>query len=243
MLTAHERATVTINCHRMASMQPSTEADIKDIKPLRMKQHEHDVQSVCNAIKILQNPFKKSTELRSLGSGIVAPQNVQNDIEQALAKGEEAIQTFIAERIASGEKDFHSPLKKLQLKSFTSLNKTVQTKTKTQNILLQADRQLYARLIITAQSRKMKMQDVLKYSLGPLPYSIAQMNGNPVKTDKAKLTKAMPLAVFADVFPDNVPHIVDFMAVLHSITKVSNTFGDLAKNYSKYDLTWGQPQL
>ena len=42
-------------------------------------------------------------------------------------------------------------------------------------------------MVVIAQHRRMNMQDVLKYPLGPLPWSIATPDGAPAKTGKATL--------------------------------------------------------
>ena len=52
-----------------------------------------------------------------------------------------------------------------------------------------ADRNLFARMIIIAESRKLQMQDVLNHPLGPLPSSLATSNGLPRKTNKSQLGK------------------------------------------------------
>ena len=42
-------------------------------------------------------------------------------------------------------------------------------------------------MVVIAQHRRMNMKDVLKYPLGPLPWSIATPDGAPAKTGKATL--------------------------------------------------------
>ena len=49
------------------------------------------------------------------------------------------------------------------------------------------NRDLFARLLLIAKSRKVDMEVVLSYSLGPYPLSLATTSGSLVKTAKSKL--------------------------------------------------------
>ena len=53
--------------------------------------------------------------------------------------------------------------------------------------MVRADRKLFARPIVIAQARKLDMREVLKFSLGPVPWSFAMPDGTLAKTSKAKL--------------------------------------------------------
>ena len=56
------------------------------------------------------------------------------------------------------------------------------TKAAESDIVIKADRGLFARMDVIAQHRRMSMQDVFKYPFGPLPWSISTSNGVPAKT-------------------------------------------------------------
>ena len=75
------------------------------------------------------------------------------------------------------------------------------------------------------------MREVLKYSLGPLPWSYALPDGGLVKTDKSKLLAAVehdipPISALAD----NCASVVDGMVIIRQmdVSKMS-TFGDFSK--------------
>ena len=57
--------------------------------------------------------------------------------------------------------------------------------------MLRADRNLFARMIIIAESQNLQIQDVLNHPLSPLPASLASNNGFPCKTNKAQLGKEL----------------------------------------------------
>ena len=62
------------------------------------------------------------------------------------------------------------------------------------------------------------MQDVLKYPLGPLPWSIANPDGALAKTTKATLLHTLDRkAEAAEVVPSSAMWILDGMALLQAL--------------------------
>lgn len=102
--------------------------------------------------------------------------------------------------------------------------------TKTGLVQLRADTALFARLAVLAQQRSMDMAEVLTYPLGPLPGSLANADGSPTKTSKAKL-----LSLLEDISEplENVPldaaWIIDGMALMQSLQEKPATFAELAR--------------
>ena len=96
--------------------------------------------------------------------------------------------------------------------------------------ILRADRNLFARMTVIAQTRDMDMREVLKYTQGPLPWSLATPEGLYVKTSKSKLAEVLEKDVDPCAEePDASVYILDGMALLQSIKNVPRTFGDLAE--------------
>ena len=54
-------------------------------------------------------------------------------------------------------------------------------------IQLRADKNVFARLAVMAQTRSMDMRQVMSFPIGPVPWSLACPDGSLVKTAKAKL--------------------------------------------------------
>ena len=80
----------------------------------------------------------------------------------------------------------------------------------------------------------MKLQEVLTYPLGPLPWALATADGAPTKTAKSALLhilegKAQPVE---DV-PASAIWILDGVAILHSMKDAPGTFRTLASNVSQ----------
>lgn len=104
---------------------------------------------------------------------------------------------------------------------------------------MNADRDLFGRLLIAAKSREVNLKDVLKYELSPVPYALAHQDGTLRKTTKSALmplleetTTALPRLPASQEF---TTMIVDGMATIQ-MTKFggASTFGQLAIKY--YDI-------
>ena len=79
------------------------------------------------------------------------------------------------------------------------------------------------------------MRDVLSYSLGPLPWSIALADGSLVKNNKAKLLQfsekdMLPLDI---TVATGATWIIDEMALLQSLKNVPVTFKEIANTVLK----------
>ena len=87
-------------------------------------------------------------------------------------KGEEAYKAFREQRLQSDppKVTFHDSITKAKLKTFTHLNKKVSVKAgKNQDVIIKADRRLFAQMIVIAESGDLQMREVLSHPLGPLP--------------------------------------------------------------------------
>lgn len=77
--------------------------------------------------------------------------------------------------------------------------------TKGREISLKADCDLFARLIVGGNSRKIDMSEMLVHSLGPLPAALAHFDGSLMKTDKAKLLHFLEAVVNPPKTVNNIP--------------------------------------
>lgn len=120
-------------------------------------------------------------------------------------------------------------LESVKLKSFASLVKSAKVSVQDREVSVRADRNLFARLLVISQSRRMDLRHVLSFPLGPLPLA---PQGTLCKTTKAKL---LPLLESSTTAEANEPSassrtavILDGMAILQSLSSPGPTFGDLA---------------
>ena len=79
-----------------------------------------------------------------------------------------------------------------QVKTFTDLNKKIKVKASNNHeVVLKAEKRLFAHIIVTAEWRNLQMSEVLVHPLGPLPWTLANPDGRCVKTNKASLAKEL----------------------------------------------------
>ena len=72
------------------------------------------------------------------------------------------------------------------------MNKKVELRKGTaEEIVLIADRTLFAEMIVIAEARQLSMKEVLSHPLGPLPWSLAALDGSLKKTVKSSLAKEL----------------------------------------------------
>ena len=191
MITAHERASITENCKGMAGFHDADHLTHKETGKSRMEKDTGDVKRVATAMKQLINPFQPSEELFSLTSGMTANQEVTTDLLQAYEKGSNAMQEFFQERLLSNEVSFYDTLSRLNLKTFTTMQKSKKVKVSGREVNLKADRNLFAKMIVIAQTCHISLKEVLKHCLGPIPWSLAHSDGTLAKTSKSKLQELL----------------------------------------------------
>ena len=135
---------------------------------------------------------------------------------------------FVNERIRKQKVDFFSPLSKLNLPTFTTLL-TTKVKSMGKDVVLKADRGLFARMVLMAQNRQMDMRTVLSYPLGPLPWSLATTDGSLAKTTKSSLLYILEAyAPAMNEIPESATWIIDGMALLQNLKSSSMTFAEFA---------------
>ena len=59
----------------------------------------------------------------------------------------------------------------------------------TNEIIVRADRRLFAQMIVIAETRKLTMSSVLSHPLGPLPWALASPDGSLRKTNNGTFAK------------------------------------------------------
>ena len=131
--------------------------------------------------------------------------------------------------MTTNEISFHDPIPKLKLASFDSMP-VLSVEIGGKGMMLKADRDLFARLLVFAHTRGMDLQEVFKYSLGPPPWlALASADESICKTAKSKLLETLIEGVEpAEDVPSSAALIVDGMAVLQGLKDIPATFEELA---------------
>ena len=129
------------------------------------------------------------------------------------------------DRLKTNATGFFDTLPKLKLGTFNDATKRKSVLTKGKNVVLHADRNLFARLLVIGQSRKMDIKDLLTHELGLLPWSLAALDGTLAKTKKAILCSLVENSVKV---PSNLQAstavIFDAMALIQMLVRVPDKF-------------------
>ena len=121
---------------------------------------------------------------------------------------------------------FFNPLPRENSKTFRDAVQTKKIKSNGKEHMLKADRKLFGRLAVIAQNRALNIREVLKYPLGPLPWSLACTGGASAKTNKAQLAEVLERSTESVVDdPECTAWIFDGMAVLQALKDILKTCG------------------
>ena len=182
------------------------------------------------------NPFEIDTEITDmihLSSGLIATPDVKADLLRTKQRGEECLIAFLKDGLLVSEPHIFSTIPKLKLKTFSSMAKKVKvSSTKGVEATLKNNHNLFARMLLLAQSRNVDMKEVLNYSLGPFPLSLSTEMGTLHKTQKSKLMTSIEASV-QDHIVDNVLEgntiILDGMTLIQATKKLPSSFGEFAE--------------
>jgi hypothetical protein len=204
-----------------------------DLGQSRINKDEKDVASLIEMLESnWTNPFHAPSDIASLSTGIVAPADIARDLLEARNKGEAASKLFREERLNTDppKKGFFEPLPRQKLKTFSDLlvKKTYQVGGR--QIIMKADRNLFAKMILIGQTRKLDMKDILSHRLGPIPWALATPEGTLRKTVKPTLAKRLKKDLSpAESIPDNSACVIDGMALVQKLDANNMCFGEVSQ--------------
>ena len=155
----------------------------------------------------------------------------------AQKKLEEVLNAFIRDRVESNETDMYCSISKMKLKTFANQKAKQSYKISDNTLTLKADIEIFARLLVTRGKCEVNMKEVLTYSLGALPWALATLDGELVKTEKSKLVEviecdcAEPLV---STLPHNCVRIFDGMVLIqHLVSTKLETFAKMSEYLMK----------
>ena len=96
-------------------------------------------------------PFDQRDSLINICSGVEAPNDVKEDLLKAEQQGENAMKTFVKNRIESSSLSFYESIKRLSLKTFHDMKKKKSVKVKEKIITLAAERNIFGRLLVVVK--------------------------------------------------------------------------------------------
>ena len=189
--TTHTRSQFVNSMLNLADMQKSESHEHRDLRPTEIVRSQRNTEKVIEAVQSFLNPFTVDTKdkLLILSSGKAATQDVEHDVLRAEEVGAEAHDAFIEDRLKNNI-NFFEPIKKQNLKTLGFMNKK-STKKSGDNKIVQFKHQgnVAFQLFLKCQQLriKLKLEELVKFPLTPVPYSLATADGFFCKTDKSKL--------------------------------------------------------
>ena len=97
------------------------------------------------------------------------------------------------------------------------------------DVVIRADRQLFARLLMIRKKRGISIKKLLKYSLGPIAWSLATPQGNIFKSVKSKLLKTLEEKItLVDHVPQESARVYDRMCIVQQVPTGFEVFGQLS---------------
>ena len=86
------------------------------------------------------------------------------------------------------------------------------------DVIIQADRSFFARILILQEKRSISRRELLKYSLGPIAWSLATPEGSIYKSVKSKLLNVLEdrISVLGTILP-KAARIYDEMCIIQQL--------------------------
>ena len=104
------------------------------------------------------------------------------------------MKNFIEKRLVDQTIDVYEPIKRLSQGTFSSLKK-VKAKTCNKVIQFSAQNDIFAKISLIQQKRKINLQEVFPYPLDPIPWALPEANGKLKKSSKAKIMRELEKGV------------------------------------------------
>ena len=190
---------------------------------LHMPRITRDEAAVQSILKLLEDDWTNhfdpnESKFVRISTGTLAPTDVARGILDAHKIGMAAYGEFKRDRLEDEmpKAQFHDKITKKRLKTFSDIrNKTSTSASNSHNVILQADRNLFAHMVLVAESRHLRMSDVLSHPLGPLSWVLANGDGTMKKTNKTALARELEKQVLpAETIPEPFATTIDGMSLV-----------------------------
>ncbi|MES9879848.1 MAG: hypothetical protein ABW185_03105, partial [Sedimenticola sp.] len=163
--------------------------------------HSNAEESTC---AILERNYHNAP-LVSLTSNDVASNEIKADLLSAESRGMHMVKVNVTERLIDTTIPFHDTMKRNCSKTFASLYHCSTVNQKQEKKVVKADRKLIQKLLTVAQAgRNVKMDEILKHELSPVPLSLAKLDGEMNSAAKSDLLGLLVTDINAQV-PTSLP--------------------------------------
>ena len=188
--TTHARSQYANSMFNMADMQQSVSYEHRDLRPTEIARSQKNTSKALDAVQSFINPFTVDTKdkLLILSSGQAATDEIENDVLRAEEIGRAARDAFIEDRLKNN-RDFFEPIKRQNLKTLGGMNKKCAKKSTDHKVLqFKIQGNVAFQLFIRCQQLgiQVKLEELVKFPMTPVPYSLSTADGFFCKTDKSK---------------------------------------------------------
>lgn len=122
----------------------------------------------------------------------VASESTTQDLLNGRKKGACALWTFVENRLLSSSKCFYMKRCRIKLWTISDIQKKKSLQTKEGKIVVyELRKNLFARMIVIGQNRKLDLHNLHRHELDPIPWSLASYDGSITKTNKVTLPKLL----------------------------------------------------
>ena len=146
-----------------------------ELQKPRIDRDDRAVAAVVELIDNWTNAFEGSPHIVILSSDNVATKDVTHDLLRVRRTGEEAYDSFKREGLeeVSRKKQLHDPMRKTRLKTFATIERKKHVHICGNAAILKADRSLFGRMTVIAQSWQLNMRAIVVHPLSTILWALA----------------------------------------------------------------------
>ena len=143
------------------------------------------------------NPFVyKGEDLISISSGCFAPKYTRDHLITSYSIEQNGANAFVEDRMTCQTEKTLNAIKIIILKTFSTVVKTLIAIIRSETVSVKASSDMFNRLLIISKSRYIDLEELLSYTLCPVPMSLGTTNEKPCKTVKVKLMHELEEGVY-----------------------------------------------
>ena len=124
----------------------------------------------------------------------------------------------------------HDNMAKQRLETFSTID-IKKSRTKCQNSVLKAGKNLFSQMILVAEIRSVNMKDVVSRPLGPFSWALANADGSLRKTNRTALSRELAKNVSpTEAILIQSTRIIDGMGMVQRLNGNNKTFAQVAES-------------
>ena len=216
-LTVHVRTAITGNFKSFCQLNDVEEPIHRSLTKSMIMKDEQDIQSITSVIMDrFGNPFtiasdveelEKLAPLINMATGVVAPDEVTKELLTGKELGRMALKDYVEHCLQDQDISMIKPIKRLNLKTFATMERFSAKGRKQAQAILESDRELFGRILVISKDRSVDLKELFTYELSRIPQAIANSDGSLSKTNKAHTLRDLE----ADVQSTDHEHLMQIV--------------------------------